>query len=121
MIDELALCGVEKAEDLRPLFEPNFYFGCEADDKLAALAFDSKKLPFGARLKAMFSSDVGHWDVPNLREVLDEAYELVEDGAMSEEDFREFTFVNPAMLHVGVNPDFFKGTVVESEVAKLLD
>lgn len=120
MIDELNLCGVETAEDLRPLFERSFYFGCEADDKLAALAFDSKKLPFGARLKAMFSSDVGHWDVPNLREVLDEAYELVEDGVMSEPDFREFTFANPAMLHAGVNPDFFKGTVVETEVAKLL-
>jgi predicted TIM-barrel fold metal-dependent hydrolase len=120
MIDELALCGVEKAEDLRALFEPCFYFGCEADDKLAALAFDSEKLPFGARLKAMFSSDIGHWDVPDLREVLEEAHELVEDGAMSEADFREFTFVNPAMLHARVNPDFFKGTVVEDAVAKLI-
>lgn len=120
MIDELALCGVEKAEDLRPLFERSFYFGCEADDRLAALAFDSRKLPFGARLKAMFSSDVGHWDVPNLREVLEEAYELVEDEVMSEADFREFTFVNPAMLHAGVNPDFFKGTIVEDAVDRLM-
>ena len=93
---------------------------CEADDRLAALAFDSAKLPFGARLKAMFSSDIGHWDVPDLRRVLEEAYELVEDGVMSEPDFREFTFTNPAMLHAGMNPDFFKGTVVEDAVAKLL-
>lgn len=120
MIDELTLCGVEKAEDLRPLFERSFYFGCEADDKLAALAFDSDKLPFGCRLKAMFSSDIGHWDVPNVLEVLVEAFEMVEDKLMSEEDFREFTFVNPAMLHAGVNPEFFKGTVVEDDVARLL-
>ena len=28
---------------------------------------------------------------------------------------------HPAMLHAGMNPDFFKGTVVERDVAALLD
>ena len=120
LMDEFAAACVEKAQDLRPLFEPNFYFGCEADDRLAALAFDTKKLPFGARLKATFSSDIGHWDVPDMREVLEEAYELREEGLLSEQDFRDFTFTNPAMLHAGMNPDFFKGTAVEGEVDKLL-
>ena len=68
----------------------------------------------------MFSSDIGHWDVPDMSEVLEEAYELVEHGLVNEADFREFTFTNPAMLHAGMNPDFFKGTVVEKDVAKLL-
>ena len=36
--------------------------------------------PFGARLKAIFSSDIGHWDVPDMTEVLEEAYEMVEHG-----------------------------------------
>lgn len=117
---ELANLKVEKAEDFRPLFEKNFYFGCEADDPMTRLAFDPSFNPFGAKLKAVFSSDVGHWDVPDMEEVLEEAYEMVEDGMVSEEDFRDFVFTNPVMLHAGMNPDFFKGTVVEDQVAKLL-
>ena len=37
-----------------------------------------------------------------------------------EEDFRDFVFANPVTLWTGMNPDFFKGTVVEQEVEKLL-
>ena len=40
-------------------------------------------LPHGARLNAMFASDIGHWDVPDLRGVLPEAWELVEDGHLT--------------------------------------
>ena len=57
------------AEDIRDLFVPNFYFGCEADDPINAMAFDTRKLPFGAKLNAIFSSDIGHWDVPDMTEV----------------------------------------------------
>jgi predicted TIM-barrel fold metal-dependent hydrolase len=117
---ELEALGIKSAEDLRELFEPRFYFGCEADDPLVSVGFDRRLNPFGARLKAMFSSDIGHWDVPDMTEVLAEAYELVERGLLDEADFEEFTFRNPAMLHAGMNPDFFKGTIVEHEVAKLL-
>lgn len=117
---ELDALGIERAEDLRPLFEPRFFFGCEADDPLVSLGFDTRLNPFGARLKAMFSSDIGHWDVPDMNAVLAEAYELVEHGLLDAADFRDFAFVNPAMLHAGMNPDFFKGTVVAGDVAKLL-
>ena len=55
-----------------------------------------------------------------MREVLEEAYELVEDGLINEDDFRDFTFTNPVMLHARGNPNFFKGTVVEDSVDKLL-
>jgi predicted TIM-barrel fold metal-dependent hydrolase len=118
---ELDALGITCAEDLRPLFEPNFYYGCEADDPLVSVALDPRLNPFGARLKPMFSSDVGHWDVPDMTEVLAEAYELVEHGLIDARDFEEFTFRNAVSLHAGMNPDFFKGTVVEEAVAKLVD
>ena len=118
VLDEFAACGIEKPEDIPAMFVPNFYFGCEADDPTTAIAF-SGTLPFGARLHAMFSSDIGHWDVPVLAEVLEEAWEPVEEGAISEDDFREFTFVNAADFYRGPNPNFFDGTVVADAVAAL--
>ena len=42
----------------------------------------------------MFSSDIGHWDVPDLGTVLAETYALVEKGFMREDDFRDSTFTN---------------------------
>ena len=39
---------------------------------------------------------------------------------LSDTDFRDFTFANPVMLHAGMNPRFFEGTVIEDEVDKLL-
>jgi len=117
---ELDNLGIKSGEDLRDLFEPHFYFGCEADDPLVALGFDGKMNPFGARLKAMFSSDIGHWDVPDMTRVLEEAYELVERGLLDDQDFHDFVFAHAAGLHAGMNPDFFKGTIVEDEVSKLL-
>jgi hypothetical protein len=79
-----------------------------------------KRNPFGARLRAIFSSDIGHWDVPDMTEVLAEAYTLVEEEVMTDADFRDFVFTNPVTLWTGMNPDFFKGTVVEQEVDHLL-
>ena len=117
---ELDRAQISGAEDLRLPFERNFYFGCEADDPYVSMAFDRRINPFGGRLKAMFSSDIGHWDVPDMNEVLAEAYELVEHELLSENDFREFAFEHAVGLHAGMNPDFFKGTVVEADVAKLL-
>ena len=119
-IDEWSAVRIEEAKDLYKLFIPNFYFGCEADDRMTSVAFNSRLNHFDARLKAIFSSDIGHWDVPDISGVVLEAHELVEHGLLSEEDFREFMFANPARLHAGMNPDFFKGTVVEDAVAKLL-
>jgi predicted TIM-barrel fold metal-dependent hydrolase len=119
-LDEFARCGVERAEDIRDLFVPHFFFGCEADDPMNAWAFDSRVNPFGARLNAMFSSDVSHWDVPDMTEVVAEAYELVETRLLSEDDFRDFMYTNPVKLHAGMNPNFFLGTRCEAEVAKLL-
>jgi hypothetical protein len=49
--------------------------------------------------------------------VLAEAHEAVEHGLMTEADFRGLTFANPVSLFASLNPDFFKGTVVEGAVA----
>jgi predicted TIM-barrel fold metal-dependent hydrolase len=121
VLDDFAECGVERAEDFRTFFESNFYFGCEADDPMNAWAFNQKVNPFGARLRPVLSSDIGHWDVSDMLEVVAEAYELVERELITAEDFRDFVFRNPVSLHAGMNPDFFKGTRCEAEVAQLLD
>ena len=118
-LDDFAACEIETPHDIRELFG-NFYFGCEADDRLNALAFDERVNPLGARLHALFSSDIGHFDVVEMNEVLAEAHELVSDGVMSAEDFRDFTFANPVHFWADSNPDFFKGTAVEKPVAELL-
>jgi len=97
-LDEFAASGVASVEDIKTMFSERYYFGCEADDPLTAVAFDTDRNPLGARLKPIFASDIGHWDVPDIREVLPEAWELVEDGHVSEADFRAFAYENACAL-----------------------
>jgi len=119
-LDDWRACEVSTAEQLAEQFVPRFYFGCEGDDRMNALAFDTELNPFGARLRAMIGSDIGHFDVVDMREVVEESWELVEDGLIDEADFRDIAFANAVRLHGGMNPDFFEGTVVEDAAAKLL-
>jgi hypothetical protein len=44
--------------------------------------------------------------VPDVADVIPEAFEIVEKGFVTEQDFREFTFTNAAMLHTRNNPGF---------------
>ncbi|HMH54487.1 MAG TPA: amidohydrolase family protein [Candidatus Acidoferrum sp.] len=113
-IDDFEAAGVTSAEALKRQFADHFYFGAEADDPMTAWAFREPH-----KLRPLFSSDVSHFDVTDMSEVLEEAWELVEHGMITETDFRQFTFENAARLHTAMNPDFFKGTVVEGAVAKL--
>ncbi len=108
------------AAEVVALFVPRFYIGCEADDPSVAWAFNTKVNPERSKVRAMFGSDVGHWDVTDVGDVVVEAWELVEDGLITEDDFREFAFWNPVELHAGTNPDFFAGTRVEHDVARFL-
>ena len=119
--DDFSALGISDAAEIEDLFVSRFYIGCEADDRSVAWAFNSKVNPGGAKIRAMFGSDVGHWDVLDVGDVVVEARELVDDGLITESDFKEFMFWNPVELHAGVNPDFFKGTRVEKEVAAFLD
>jgi hypothetical protein len=68
----------------------------------------------------MFSSDLGHWDVPDMAGILLEAHELVEDGHLDAAAFRDFTFVNPVRFYTSVNPSFFEGTRVAAEAAAVV-
>lgn len=115
--DDFALMGIESDEDLRDLFIPHFYYGCEADDPMACVAFDRRINPLGAQVRAIMSFDLGHWDVTDMSHAAAEAYEQLEDGLIGEEDFRTFGFTNSVRLYAGANPDFFKGTAIETEAA----
>jgi hypothetical protein len=111
---------IARDEDLRDLFIPSFYFGCEADDPLAHVAFNRKANPFGAQVRAIMSFDLGHWDVTDMSEAAAEAYEQLEDGLITEEDFRSFGFGFSVQLYAGPNADFFKGTRIEAEASREL-
>jgi hypothetical protein len=118
--DDFSKCAISSKEDFRQLFLQPFFFGCEADDPVTASAFDTVRNPMSARINAIYGSDIGHFDVPDMREVTAEAYEPVERGAMTEEDFRAFVFSNPIKLWTSLNPDFFKGTVVDDAVLRYI-
>ena len=115
-LDDFAACQITKKEDWVELFAKPCYFGCEADDRMNATAF-GKGNPFGSKLNAIYSSDIGHFDVIDFRDPLPEAYELVEEGHITEDDFRAFVFANPVKLWGQQNPRFFEGTVVAKEAA----
>ena len=119
-VNDWTTVDLKTREDVRDSFVDSFYFGCEADDSLNYTAFNARANKMGAKLKAMFSSDLGHWDVKDFGSVLEEAYEQVEHGLMGEEDFKDFVFTNPMTFQTRVNPDFFKGTAVEGAVAAYL-
>ena len=119
-LDDYSACEIKTRDDIRELFVERFYFGCEADDPMNASAFNQKQNPGGARLNALFGSDIGHFDVADMAHVVPEAHELVEHGLISESDFRDFTFANPVRFWGEANPDFFKGTAVETAAAEVL-
>jgi hypothetical protein len=119
-VDDFARCEITRAADIHDLFVPNFYFGCEPDDPVNAWAFRARTNPFNAKLRAFMGSDIGHFDCVDMAGVLPEAYELVDEGLMTEEDFRDFVFANPVRLWGRADPDFFTGTVVEKQAAEYL-
>jgi len=110
--DDFAESLINGPGDIVDMFSRQFYFGCEADDPLNSLAFRRDLVPQGIRLNAVFASDIGHWDVTNVRDVLPEAWELVEHEQISRQDFFEFSCGSVARMLTSMNPDFFKGTVV---------
>jgi predicted TIM-barrel fold metal-dependent hydrolase len=116
-VDDFAASAIWIEDDIRRIFREQFFFGAEADDKLTSLAFRSE---LGLALRPMFSSDIGHYDVLDMSQVVAESFELVERGLIDEEQYVEFTFSNVVDLHTRLNPSFFEGTVVEQTVAERL-
>jgi predicted TIM-barrel fold metal-dependent hydrolase len=118
-LDDFSEMRIEKKEDLGELFS-RFYFGCEGDDRMTAHGFNTKTNEFGMKLNALLSSDIGHMDVIDMETVLEEAYENVEHGVLTPEDFRAQVAENPVRLHAGMNPRFFEGTAVEGWARQVL-
>jgi hypothetical protein len=116
-LDEFEQMGAGSEEEVRSLFTEAFYFGCEADDAMNARAFTGN--PLDAEMKITFGSDIGHWDVPDVSNVLPEAFELVEDGYVDLDQFRRFTCDNAVKMFTSMNPRFFAGTTVEGYAAEL--
>jgi len=114
--DDFADSGVTSPEQFLERFR-SFYFGCEPDDRLCAVAFDERLNPRGSRLNAVFSSDIGHWDVQDAREVLSEVWSLREESLLSEEDFRRLMFGNVVESFTRMDPGFFDGTAIAAAVS----
>jgi hypothetical protein len=117
--DDFAESQITSMDEISAVFRNQFYFGCEADDPLNGLAFDGRYVSGGAQLHAFLGSDIGHWDVSDMRQVLPEAWELVDHGFLSEEQFRDFTCTNVIRSLTTANPGFFEGTVIENWASKL--
>ena len=115
-LEDFAAAGIETIEDIRDRWVNSFFFGSESDDRTIAAAFNDKANPLGVKINAIYSSDVGHWDVPDLTLPLAESWTLVEEGVISEADFRSYVFANPYKFYTEANPNFFKGTAIESKL-----
>ena len=70
--------------------------------------------------QALLGSDIGHFDVVDATEVIEEAWEMVEHGFISRANFREFTFTNAVECYCGMDGDFFKGTIIENDARREL-
>jgi predicted TIM-barrel fold metal-dependent hydrolase len=118
--DDYVAANITSVQDIHDRFIVPFAWGCEADDPLVGVAFDPRLTPDGSKVCAFFASDLGHWDVPDFDEPLEEAFELVEKGIIDADDMRDFVFTNSVRFYSAMNQDFFVGTSVEKEAAEVL-
>ena len=119
-LDDYSACRIGSVQDFEPLFVERFYFGCEADDASNPWAFNRQCNPGGVEIKALFGSDIGHFDVQEMADVVAEAHEMVEDGRIDAGGFKRFAFDNAVRLWGRTNPAFFDGTRVAAAARELL-
>jgi len=120
-LDDYFRCKIEKKRrPARTLFVRASTSAARADDPTNAWAFKPQGQSDGRAAQRAVRSDIGHFDVPDMAEVVPEAYELVEARPHRRPDFRDFMFTNAVRFWGEVNPDFFKGTVVEKAAAEVL-
>ena len=110
-MDEWKQSGIRAHGDATEALSRAFFFGCEGDDRTLARAFEDRRRG-RAYLKPIYGSDIGHYDVPDMGDVLQEAYELVEEGLIEPSDFEEFVYRNPVEFWTRHAPDFFSETVI---------
>jgi predicted TIM-barrel fold metal-dependent hydrolase len=108
-IDEFSEIGVASADGIVQQFARSFYFGCEGDDRGVVSAFAPSNR---VELHALFSSDMGHWDVPEMARMVSESYAMVESGYLSAGEWRRVVFDNAVEMYTRANPSFFDGTRV---------
>jgi predicted TIM-barrel fold metal-dependent hydrolase len=118
--DEYALAGIEQLSDFESGFVDNFFFGCLGEATFDHLAFEEANFPSSSKLKAVYGTDMGHYNPTPMDEMLGSAHEAVDQERISPDDFRAMTFANPVELFAGTNPDFFRGTAIEKEVQEEL-
>lgn len=118
--NDFAATGAQSAKDLRDQFCRGLYWGCEGDDPLVGVAFDTRVNPLGATLPTFVGSDIGHWDVPAFDHPLHEAYEQVEHGVLTPSQFRDFTLTNAVRFYAGDRPDFFIDTTIEGTARQII-
>jgi hypothetical protein len=114
--DEWAAIGVSSEQELVQRFASNFFFGCESDDRMVAHAFAPSN-PLGCELKVMLGSDLSHPDTPDFAAILPNAFKLVEEGLLGEDQFRRFMVDNALDCFTRMNPAFFDGTAVAPAAA----
>lgn len=119
VVNDFEAAGVASVDDISRQITTQCFFGCEADDPLAGLGYDVKRLPGGAPIRPIFSSDIGHWDVAHMLEVMPEAHEHIDHGWMTPEQFRGFMCDNAVRMYTEANPAFFEGTVIEDYASAL--
>ena len=83
---------------------------------MSVTAFNTRANPFGARFNAMFGSDISHWDVPVMADVLGEVYEMVEHDWITEADLRTSCSPTRCASTRAATREFFAGTAVEAAV-----
>lgn len=120
-INDFEQSGAQRPEDIRDQFCRSFYWGCEGDDPLVAVAFDTRVNALGAIIPAFVGSDIGHWDVPDFAHPLKEAYEQVEHDLLTPDQFRAFTFNNSVRFYAGESIEFFADTAVEDAARAVID
>jgi predicted TIM-barrel fold metal-dependent hydrolase len=118
--DEFAGTLIDGEDDIRGMFEDQFFFGCEADDRSVYRATDARGNAMNARLQPLFSSDAGHFDLPDLRAAVPSSHKLVERGLIDEAIYHDFVFGNVVRMYGAMNPGFFTGTTVETEAQGVL-
>jgi hypothetical protein len=118
--DDYVAANITSVADIHDRFIVPFAWGCEADDPLVGVAFDPRVTPDGSLVTAFFASDLGHWDVPDFDEPLEEAFELVEKGILDAAALEDFVFTNSVRFYSAMNPGFFTGTTVEQQAAAVV-
>jgi hypothetical protein len=113
-IDEFAACEISSAGGRARPVRAALLLRLRGRRPFGRVGVPRDTNPLGARLRAMFSSDIGHWDVPDMAGILARRGSSVEDGLIGESRLREFVFGIRCGFYTSANPDFFRARAASS-------